>query len=118
MRPSVVWFMLQRQAGTLPPHQRSSMTAAFWPLWAVNAAIAAVLAWFFLEGLGDGTIQAGNLGLWLLLLALAALILAGSQVLHRHRPKLATVLIAPTAIGAIMFVAVFALVYLSGERMN
>jgi hypothetical protein len=36
-------------------------------LWAIDALVAAILAYFFFVGIADGSVSSFNIGLWLLI---------------------------------------------------
>ncbi|MGE5722824.1 MAG: osmoprotectant transporter permease [Sphingomonadales bacterium] len=73
-------------------------------LQGVVGAAAAVLLWFFAAGLGDGTIDASNIALWLVLLAIpiAGLLLAASLWSAGKRAA-AIVLLAIPAVPALLY---------------
>jgi hypothetical protein len=50
----------------------------FWFLWAINAVIAAIVLYFFFEGVADGTVSSFNILLWLALLGIVAAEVGGS----------------------------------------
>ena len=59
--------------------------APFWILVAIDAAAAAVIFWFLLAGLGDGTVSANNALIWLLLIAWPIAALGGGFALRAQR---------------------------------
>ena len=71
--------------------------------WAVDAILAAIAVGFFLIGLGDGSVSAFNIGIWLLLLLVLGLVLGGSLWLHsRGRDRLAMAVVTVLAIPGIL----------------
>ncbi len=56
---------------------------AFWVLWGFDAIVAAVVAFFFVWGLADGSVSSFNMGLWLTLLAVVGGVVFGSLALQR-----------------------------------
>ncbi len=58
------------------------MLIFFWIVFAIDAAAAAVALYFFFVGLGDGSVSAFNIVLWLALLGGIAAILGGGLGLH------------------------------------
>jgi hypothetical protein len=64
---------------------------------------AAVLIWFFLEGLADGTVSSFNIGLWLPLLAAVGGLFGGGIALHRGgRTVAGKMLLALLALPALL----------------
>lgn len=63
-------------------------------LWIFNAIMSLIPVGYFFVGLADGSVTDRNMGMWLLILLLVALILLGSRWLRDHqRPRLAMVLL-------------------------
>ena len=54
---------------------------AFWIPWGVDVAAALVFVYFFFVGLGDGSVGADNVMLWLLILAICAVVVGCSLAL-------------------------------------
>ena len=91
----------------------------FWLLWTLDAVVALVFVYFFLAGIGDHTVSSFNIVLWLGILAFLAAVLGGSWVLRRKgHGILAYCVLALVAVPALSGAALFAIVVLSGERMN
>ncbi|MFZ5672119.1 MAG: osmoprotectant transporter permease [Pseudomonadota bacterium] len=91
----------------------------FWILWAVNAAVAAIVVTFFLAGLADGSVSSFNIGLWLAILAAGFVILVGSLALRgKGHAVLALLLVIPAAAAGILYALFILLVIVSGERWN
>lgn len=73
-------------------------------LFVINALAAAVLIYFFLEGLSDGTVSSYNGGLWAGTLAALAAILGGGVVLNAAGKRgLAIAVLLILAIPATLF---------------
>lgn len=87
------------------------MTIFYRVLQAIVLAALAVLLWFFIVGLGDGSIDDANILLWLALLAVPTAALFGSMYLWtRKRRGAACLVLAIPAAPAILyglFVALF-----------
>jgi len=84
----------------------------FWLLLAFDVVLAAVLLFFFAIGIGDGSISSFNIGLWLLLIAVAAAILGGGLWLKRAGRELPCImlLLVPAIPGACFLLFVLMLV--------
>ena len=59
----------------------------FWFLWSIDAIMAAIVLYFFVVGLLDGTVTTRNGLLWFVLLLVLGAVLGGSIYLIRQ-PKL------------------------------
>jgi len=91
----------------------------FWIPWAVNAVVASVLLFFFLWGLADDSVSSFNIGLWLLMLGVAAVVLGGSLALKAaDRVKLAKALVMVFAIPGVVLGLFFAVIVLVPGRWN
>ena len=69
----------------LPSAARTSSRAVgiwFWLVWSINAVIAAIVLYFFFEGLADGSVSSFNMLLWLGILAGVAAVVIGSLLLR------------------------------------
>jgi hypothetical protein len=85
---------------------------AFWIFWGIDAVAAAILVVFFMIGIVDGSVSSFNIDLWLLMLAVAALVLGAGDALRRSgKLGLATTLLAVFAFPTILM-GVFLLVVL------
>ena len=81
-------------------------------LQAVVFIALAVLVFFFLWGLSDGTVNATNLLLWVVLIAIpTGLLFAGNHFWARQRHGLACLLLAIPAAPALFF-GLFALMFI------
>ena len=91
----------------------------FWIPWAVNAVVESVLLFFFLWGLADDSVSSFNIGLWLLMLGVAAVVLGGSLALKAaDRVKLAKALVMVFAIPGVVLGLFFAVIVLVPGRWN
>lgn len=91
----------------------------FWILWGIDSLVALIAVYFFIAGLGDGSVSSFNGTLWFgLLIGLAAL-LGGSWWL-KSSGKLAVAkgLLSVVAIPAVLFFLFFLIVILSKPRWN
>jgi hypothetical protein len=64
------------------PATRSRSERAFWILWGFDAFVAAVVVFFFVWGLADGTVSSFNIVLWLGMLAGVGAVVGGSLALR------------------------------------
>jgi hypothetical protein len=73
-------------------------------LLGIDALVAAVIVYFFFEGLADGTVSSSNMGLWMATLAAPAVVLGGGLALNaRGRRGLAVALLAVLAAPGLLF---------------
>jgi hypothetical protein len=93
------------------------MTSAI--LIGIDAIAATVILYFFVAGLGDGTVSSFNASLWLVtLLGLGAIIGGGFALRSAKRMRLANVVFAILAVPAVLFSLFFLILILSGARWN
>lgn len=87
-------------------------------LWGFNALMSLMPVGYFFVGLGDGSITASNMGMWMILLLVVAGILGGSVWLrNNNRPRIAWwVLILGAAPYALMIILYLATVLSGGNR--
>jgi len=87
--------------------------------WAIDIVVALVLVFFFLIGIGDGSVSSLNIVLWLGTLGgIAALIIGANALARRGNAALATVIAAVPALPALLY-GLFVLVAVSsGARWN
>lgn len=77
---------------------------AFWALWGFDVLIAAVVVFFFLWGLADGTVSAFNIGLWLAMLAVVAAVVGGGYLMYQAGQTIfATIVLLVLAFPGSMF---------------
>jgi hypothetical protein len=80
----------------------------FWMLWGWDALIAAVILYFFLVGLADGSVSSFNMGLWLTTISVLAVVMIGSLALRTsQRIGLAVSLLLVLAIPGVLFTLFF-----------
>ena len=80
------------------------MTVFYRVLQAIVIAVVAISLWFFFVGLGDGTIDYGNILLWMVVLAAPIAMLIISMRLWRSGQKPAAfVLLAVPAVPALLY---------------
>jgi hypothetical protein len=81
-----------------------AVAIVFWALTAVNAMAGAVIFYFLVEGLGDGSVSADNASLWLMLVALpVATIGLGLRLKSQGRVGLAVLVLLPLALPALIY---------------
>jgi hypothetical protein len=91
----------------------------FWALWGFDALIAATVVFFFLWGLGDGTVSSFNIMLWLGMLAAVGLVVAGSLALRNaNQTAAAYVLLILLALPGLAFTLFLAAVLILQPRWN
>jgi hypothetical protein len=87
----------------------------FWIFWCIDALIALIVLYFFAQGIGDNTITDSNIGMWLLLLLIPAIILGLGYILKVNNELMwAKVTVSIMAIPGLIF-GVFAL-YLANQN--
>ena len=73
-------------------------------LWGIDAVVALVVVYFFFVGIGDGSVSSFNMGLWLLILSVLAIVLGGSLWLRqKQQPVLANLLLSVVAVPGIVY---------------
>jgi hypothetical protein len=88
-------------------------------LLAVDAAIALVIAYFFLAGLADGSVSSFNIGLWLVILFGTGAILIGGYLLRAAgHAWLANIVLAVLAVPGLLYGFFLAVVILTGTPWN
>jgi hypothetical protein len=91
----------------------------FWLLWSFDALTAAVLVFFFLWGLADGSVSSFNIVLWLGILATAAAVVVGSLALRNAgQNALAVIMVAVFAFPGLMFALFMLAVLILQPRWN
>ena len=87
--------------------------------WSFDALIAAVVVFFFLWGLSDGTVSSFNITLWLLALAAVGGVVFGSLALRRAGYAAPAFLVLMTlAVPGLLFVLFFGAVLILQPRWN
>ena len=91
----------------------------FWFPFAVDALIAAIVGFFFLWGLADGTVSAMNIGLWVMILGGLAAIIGGSLWLKSNgRPGLGAILAWILAVPGLLVGLFFLILIVGNPRWN
>jgi len=91
----------------------------FWIPWAIDLVVAGIAVYFFLVGLGDGTVSSFNIGLWSLILGGLAAVVGGSLALRAaSHEKLAKALVMVLAIPSVLVGLFFAALVIVPVRWN
>jgi hypothetical protein len=91
----------------------------FWVLWGFDLLVAAVVFYFFVVGVADGSVSSFNLGLWVVILAVVAGVVFGSLGLRSAgRRRTAFGLLWVLAVPGLLFVVFFAAVLVTHPRWN
>jgi hypothetical protein len=86
------------------------MTITYRILQGVVIVALAVLLWFFIVGLGDGSIDGSNMLLWLVLLVVpGGALVEAAQLRSGGKPGVACLLLALPAVPAVFFGLFFGL---------
>ena len=92
---------------------------AFRLLWGFDALVAAVVLWFFVVGVADGTVSSFNAGLWAGMLAVVAVVMLGSLRLRAAgRSRAALALLWVLGAPGLAFVVFFGAVLILQPRWN
>lgn len=91
----------------------------FWILWSINAIIAAIVFYFFLWGLSDGTVSSFNIAIWLLLVGAVAAAVLGSLWLRAiGKTIIAIPLLLLLAVPGVLLGLFFLVLILAHPRWN
>ncbi len=91
----------------------------FWILWGIDAIVALVAVYFFVVGLGDGSVSSYNGTLWFgILISLAALLGGSWGLKYLGKVGTAKVLLSVVAVPAFLFFLFFLITILSKPRWN
>ncbi len=91
----------------------------FWILWIFNALMSLIPIYFFFIGLSDGSVDANNMGIWMILLALVALIMGGTYWLKtKNQIKAAKVVLIIAAIPSILAIIFMSVAIFGDVRWN
>jgi hypothetical protein len=91
----------------------------FWTLWTIAALVAAIILFFFIWGLADGSVSSFNAGIWTIALAVVAVVVVGSLWLKSAgHPALGAVRCLVLALPGLLYAFFLAIVILSGARWN
>ncbi|MFT3909765.1 MAG: hypothetical protein QM737_10100 [Ferruginibacter sp.] len=85
---------------------------AFKILWGIDALACIVVLYFFFIGLADGSVSSKNMGLWMTIFLVLAVVMFGSILLRPHYPSMAASLVGLLSIpvigyGLFILIAVF-----------
>jgi len=88
-------------------------------LWAFDAIVAAVFVYFFVVGLGDGSVSSFNAKLWAVALAVLTGVLGGGFFLNaRGQGKAAVVLLSIVGVPGLCFGVFFLFMIIANPRWN
>ena len=91
----------------------------FWILWIFNALMGLVPIYFFFEGLSDGSVDSSNLWMWMIILAVVALLLGGTYWLKtKNQIMAAKVILIIAAIPSLLVILFMAFAITSDVRWN
>ncbi|MDX3886030.1 MULTISPECIES: osmoprotectant transporter permease [Sphingomonas] len=91
----------------------------FWLLFAFDAVMTAVLLFFFTIGIADRSVSASNIGLWLLLLGVAAAFLLGGLALKRRaHDRIGAALLLLPALPGLAYLAFVLMMVVMQPRWN
>ena len=85
----------------------------FWLPWGIDVGVALILVYFFVVGLGDGSVSSFNIVLWLVILCVSVAVVGGSLALRvSGRTVLAialvTIVAAPSVLIGLLLLALLA----------
>lgn len=91
----------------------------FWILWIFNAVMSIIPVYFFFEGLADGTVDGDNIGIWMIILAVVALLLGGTYWLKtKNQVMAAKVLLWFSTVPCLLVLLYFAMAIFGNARWN
>ena len=92
---------------------------AYRTLLCIASVPALVAVWFFLEGLGDGTVSGFNIGLWMgLLAAVCGVPVLGYALNGQGHPRAAKLVLSLVAVPAVGALLLLVLLILNPPRWN
>ena len=92
---------------------------AFKILWTIDALAALVVLYFFVEGLGDGTVSGRNMNMWLGIIAALSTIMLGSTWLKNHHYTGAGIVLLLILAIPVLFFGIYILIAMfSNQRWN
>jgi hypothetical protein len=95
------------------------MNNLFWVLWGFDAIIALVVIYFFFIGLADGSVSSFNIGLWLVVLLVLAVLMLGSLWLKSHEwVGLAKICLSILAVPSMLYLLMMLLMIFGKQRWN
>ena len=91
----------------------------FWILWSFNALMSLVPIYFFFEGMADGSIDAENMWMWLIILAVVGLILGGTYWLKQKNQLVAAkILLLVASIPSVIAILFLSIAIFGDVRWN
>ncbi len=91
----------------------------FWIPLGFDALITLVVLYFFFVGLADGSVSSFNMGIWLVILLVLGVVMAGSLFLRSTgRPRLAMVVLMILAVPGLLAGLFFLIVLIANPRWN
>jgi len=88
-------------------------------MFGFDVLVALVFVYFFVIGLGDGSVSSFNIVLWMGILAtLAAVLVGGNRLNAAGKPKLALAVLAIVALPGLAYVLFFAAILILQPRWN
>jgi hypothetical protein len=90
----------------------------FWTAWAIGALAAVPFVYFFMVGLGDGTVSSFNIVEWLGILGGFVGVLGGSLWLKSQSLIAAIILALVLAVPALLALLFFLVILITNPRMN
>ena len=88
-------------------------------MFALAAIVAAIAYFFFVIGVGDGTVSSFNIAMWLVLLAVVtAVLVVGRWLGTSGHPRAAVAVLSVLALPALLYALFMFVVIVSGERWN
>lgn len=82
----------------------------FWLPWGIDLVVALIFVYFFIVGLGDGSVDSFNIVLWLAILFVSVAVVGGSLALRASgrtvlAVALATIVAVPSVLIGLLFLA-------------
>src|SRR5215831_16708016 len=97
---------------------RPRTPTTFWIAWSIDLIAALILVYFFFVGLADGSVSSFNIGLWLFILGVAAVVVGGGFAMKATRPGLAAMLVMAAAVPCTLLGLFFLVLILVPARWN
>ncbi len=92
---------------------------SFWIFWGADAIAALIAVYFFVVGLGDGSVSSFNAAIWAALLGGLAIVVGGSLWLRgASHPRIAQALVTALGVPAIGTGLFFLVMILAKPRWN
>jgi hypothetical protein len=91
----------------------------FWILWIFNALMSLIPVYFFFEGLSDGSVDGDNMGIWMIILAVVALILGGTYWLKtKNQVMAAKILLIIASVPSLIAILYLSIAIFGNVRWN